>query len=72
MRFISQLENALIQKSNAENGITTSKYVRNKFDFFGIKTSERRQLLKAIWKERKKENKQEVAANTRPLEAFLF
>jgi uncharacterized FlgJ-related protein len=48
-----------LSKSNAENGITTSKYVRNKFDFFGIKLSERRQLLKQYGKkERKKENKQ--------------
>jgi 3-methyladenine DNA glycosylase AlkD len=68
MRFISQLENAFIEKSDAENAFAMSKYMRNKFDFFGIKTTERRQLLKVIWKE----NEQEVATNTRSLAALLF
>jgi 3-methyladenine DNA glycosylase AlkD len=68
MHFLSQLENAFIEKSNTENSIAMSKYMRNRFDFFGIKTPERRQLLKTIWKE----NEQEVAANARSLAALLF
>jgi len=42
--------------------------MRNKFDFFGIKTPKRRQLLKEIWKE----NEQEVATNVRSIATLLF
>ncbi|MFT5964193.1 MAG: 3-methyladenine DNA glycosylase AlkD [Flavobacterium sp.] len=45
-----------------------TKYIPNKFDFLGIKTTERRRLLKAILKE----NKQEFAANARLLATLLF
>jgi 3-methyladenine DNA glycosylase AlkD len=45
-----------------------TKYIPNKFDFLGIKTTERRRLLKAILKE----NKQEFAANARVLATLLF
>jgi hypothetical protein len=50
-----------LSKSNAENGITTSKYVRNKFDF-GIKLPNEDSCLKQYGKKerrrKKKENKQ--------------
>jgi 3-methyladenine DNA glycosylase AlkD len=45
-----------------------TKYIPNKFDFLGIKTTERRRLLKAILKE----NKQEFDANARLLATLLF
>lgn len=68
MGFITELESAFIEKSNAGNAFAMAKYMRNKFAFFGIKTTERRQLLKAI----RKDNKQEVAANSRALAMLLF
>jgi uncharacterized FlgJ-related protein len=51
-----------LSKSNAENGITTSKYVRNKFDFFGIKLPNEDSCLKQYGrkKEKRKKNKQKL------------
>ncbi|MGO4818832.1 DNA alkylation repair protein [Flavobacterium sp. W22_SRS_FP1] len=68
MPFIAQLENTFVEKSDAENAFAMAKYMRNKFDFFGIKTPKRRQLLKEIWKE----NEQEVATNIRSIATLLF
>jgi 3-methyladenine DNA glycosylase AlkD len=68
MGFLTELEYAFIEKSNTKNAFAMAKYMRNKFDFFGIKTTERRQLLKAIWKE----NEEEVSTNTRAIAVLLF
>jgi len=68
MLFITQLENTFIEKSDPENAFAMAKYMRNKFDFFGIKTPKRRQLLKEICKE----NEQEVATNIRSIATLLF
>jgi 3-methyladenine DNA glycosylase AlkD len=68
MLFIAQLENTFVEKSDAENAFAMAKYMRNKFDFFEIKTPKRRQLLKEIWKE----NEQEVATNVRSIATLLF
>lgn len=68
MGFITDLENAFQQNGNPENAFAMAKYMRNKFTFFGIKTTERRHLLRLIWKE----NKIEVNANSRALAALLF
>jgi len=68
MGVIRELENAFQENSNPENAFAMAKYMKNKFDFFGIKTTERRHLLKGIWKE----NKIEVTANPRALAVLLF
>lgn len=68
MGFVTELEKAFFDKSDPENAFAMAKYMRNKFDFFGIKTTPRRQLLKAVWKE----NEEEVAANPRALAVLLF
>ncbi len=68
MLFIAQLENTFVEKSDTENAFAMAKYIRNKFDFFGIKTPKRRQLFKEMYKE----NEQEVASNLRSLATLLF
>jgi 3-methyladenine DNA glycosylase AlkD len=45
-----------------------SKYMKNRFTFFGIKTTERRQLFKEVWKA----NKEEVAKNAREIAVALY
>jgi hypothetical protein len=61
-----------LSKSNAENGITTSKYIRNKFDFFGIKLPNE-DSLKTIWKKerKRKKNKQKLPL-TQAIRGFLI
>jgi 3-methyladenine DNA glycosylase AlkD len=68
MSFITDLENAFQENSNAENAFAMAKYMRNKFVFFGIKTPERRALFKAIYDD----DKIEVTANARALAVLLF
>lgn len=68
MSFISALETAFQENSNAENAFAMSKYMKNKFPFYGIKTTERRLLFKTIWKQ----NQQEVAENTRAIALELY
>ena len=68
MGFIVELENAFQENSDSENAFAMAKYMRNKFAFFGIKTTERRKLFKEIWKE----HKIEVTANPRALALLLF
>tara|TARA_R110000868_G_scaffold108031_1_gene295157 strand:+ start:3400 stop:4074 length:675 start_codon:yes stop_codon:yes gene_type:complete len=68
MSFISQLENTFQENSHAENAFAMAKYMKYKFIFFGIKTTERRRLFTEIWKE----NKTEVTANARAIAVILF
>lgn len=68
MRFIIELEKAFIEKNDSEKAFTMAKCMRNKFDFFGIKTTERRELFNEIWKK----NKQEVTSNARVIAVILF
>jgi len=68
MSFTQSLEKAFIENSNAENAIAMSKYMKNNFPFFGIKTEERRRILKAIWTE----NQNEVHENAREITLTLF
>ncbi|MBP6757703.1 MAG: DNA alkylation repair protein [Flavobacterium sp.] len=68
MPFIESLENAFLKNSHPENAEAMAKYMRNLFPFFGIKTEDRRQIFKTIWKE----NQQEVAENTREIAWKLF
>jgi 3-methyladenine DNA glycosylase AlkD len=68
MNFIPALEKAFTENSNAENAVAMSKYMKNNFIFFGIKTVERRQLFKNIWAE----NQKEVTDNPRETALFLY
>ena len=61
MSFIKSLETAFQKNSNPENTLAMAKYMRNHFQFFGIKTEDRRQIFKTVWKE----NLQEVSENPR-------
>jgi len=51
INFISSLEKAFTENSPPENAAAMSKYMRNHFSFFGIKTLESRSIVKTIWKE---------------------
>jgi 3-methyladenine DNA glycosylase AlkD len=68
MSFSNELEKSFNENSNAENAATMSKYMRSIFPFFGIKTVERRQVLKNLWKA----NQQEVSKNAREIALELF
>jgi 3-methyladenine DNA glycosylase AlkD len=68
MEFISQLETAYQENSNPENALPMAKYMKNKFPFYGIKTTERRLLFKTIWKQ----NQQEVSVNARTIALVLY
>ncbi len=68
MNFIASLEIAFQENSNAENAFAMSKYMKNNFPFFGIKTEERRRIFKAIWKE----NHKEVSEIPREIALELF
>jgi 3-methyladenine DNA glycosylase AlkD len=68
MSFSNELEKAFNENSNTENAVAMSKYMRTIFPFFGIKTAERRQILKKLWKT----NQQEVSQNSRQIALELF
>ncbi|OYX83190.1 MAG: hypothetical protein B7Y83_12310 [Flavobacteriales bacterium 32-34-25] len=68
MAFVNQLENAFEKISNAENALPMAKYMKNKFAFFGVKTTERRTVFKEIWKQ----NKAEVSKNARAIALELY
>ncbi|RKS94031.1 DNA-7-methylguanine glycosylase [Flavobacterium limicola] len=68
MNFILALENVFEANQNPENAFAMTKYMKNNFPFFGIKTEERRRIFKEIWKE----NKQEVTANARAIALELY
>jgi 3-methyladenine DNA glycosylase AlkD len=68
MNFILSLETVFKENKNAENAVAMSKYLRNKFAFFGIKTEERRRLFKSILKE----NTKEVSENPRAIALALY
>jgi len=68
MSFSNELEKAFYENSNTENAVAMSKYMKNNFKFFGIKTVERRQILKKLWKE----NQQIVSLKAREIALELF
>lgn len=68
MGFIEVLEKSLAEKYNSKNALAMAKYMRNHFSFFGIKTVDRRQVFKAIWKE----NQEEVLEYPREIALQLF
>ena len=60
MAFINQLETTFQTHENKENSLAMAKYMKNHFDFYGIKTTERRLLFKEIWNANKNEIKNDV------------
>lgn len=68
MSFISSLEKAFTDNSNTENAVAMSKYMKDNFPFFGIKTEERRQIFKSIWGK----NQKEVSDNPREIVSILY
>jgi 3-methyladenine DNA glycosylase AlkD len=68
MGFINELETAFHKYSNPENAVAMAKYMRNQFAFFGIKTEDRRRLLKTIWQE----NQEEVSNHPRETALTLY
>ena len=57
MNFITDLENSLRSNSNRETAIPMENYMKNNFDFLGIKTYERRSIFKANYEKYKTEIK---------------
>jgi 3-methyladenine DNA glycosylase AlkD len=68
MNFIEELEKELLQISNSEMAIPMEKYMKNKFSYLGIKTENRRAILKKLWKE----HKDEIQSNYRVIAWDLF
>jgi 3-methyladenine DNA glycosylase AlkD len=68
MPFIESLNNAFVENSNPENAFSMANYMRNHFIFFGIKTNDRREILKKIWSG----NQIEVSENSRKIALALF
>lgn len=68
MSFINELEIDFQKNSNTENAFAMAKYMRNNFQFFGIKTINRRSIFTAVWKE----NQKEVAENPRAIALELY
>ncbi|PJJ08159.1 DNA-7-methylguanine glycosylase [Flavobacterium sp. 1] len=68
MNFISSLEKAFKENGNAENAVAMSKYMKDNFSFYGIKTEKRRRIFKTVWAE----NQKEVFENTRETASLLF
>lgn len=66
--FIKDLESAFEKNRNNQNALAMSKYLKNRFPFFGIKTTERRLLFKDLWKK----NKAEVSADARNIALELY
>lgn len=63
MEFIKALENAFVSQSNAENALPMEQYMKNNFPFFGIKTVERRTILKSL----SLEFQEEIKSNSRSI-----
>ena len=68
MNFVTKLETAFKEKSNSENAFAMAKYMRNRFLFFGIKTDDRRQIFKTIYKE----NQEDVAKYPKEIAIELY
>ena len=68
MSFITDLETAFNKKRNPENAISMAKYMKNLFPFYGIKTVQRREIFKEVYKT----NKDELTQNFREIAWELF
>ncbi|MGA9638271.1 DNA alkylation repair protein [Flavobacterium sp.] len=68
MNFLLCLENTFKVYRNIDNTESMSKYMKNKFLFFGIKTPLRRRILSEICKD----NKNEIQLTPREIAKILF
>lgn len=66
--FIEDLSSLFSKHANAKNASHMKDYMRGKFEFYGIKTKERRVLLKQTIEQ----NKEELATNVRELTFKLY
>jgi len=66
--FIEDLTSHFSKHANAKNASHMKDYMRGKFEFYGIKTKERRVLLKKTIEQ----NKEELATNVRELTFKLY
>jgi len=66
--FIEDLTSLFSKHANAKNASHMKDYMRGKFEFYGIKTKERRVLLKQTIEQ----NKEELATNVRELTFKLY
>ena len=57
MNFITSLEKHFHQNTNRALAIPMENYMKNKFNYFGIKTEDRRAILKTNWDNHKDEIK---------------
>jgi 3-methyladenine DNA glycosylase AlkD len=62
MNFITNLEKDFHQNANRVLAIPMENYMKNKFNYFGIKTDERRAILKINWDNQKDEIKKNYRA----------
>lgn len=68
MTFITELENTFAASSNAENALAMAKYMKDLFPFYGIKTDERRAILKSVCKK----HQADIDSNARTIAWELF
>jgi 3-methyladenine DNA glycosylase AlkD len=68
MNFITELENTFAANAKAENALPMSKYMKDLFPFYGIKTDERRAILKSVCKK----HQAEINSNARTIAWELF
>ncbi len=68
MNFITNLEKDFQQNANRALAIPMENYMKNKFNYFGIKTNERRAILKTNWNN----HKDEIKINFRTIAWELF
>lgn len=54
MASVQWVENEFEKHRNLDNALHMAKYMRNQFDFYGIKIPERRSIYKDIRREAKK------------------
>jgi 3-methyladenine DNA glycosylase AlkD len=62
MNFITELENTFAANAKAENALPMAKYMKDLFPFYGIKTDERRAILKSVCKKHQTEIKSNIRA----------
>lgn len=50
LKYVSDIQTTLSKNSNSENALFMKKYMKNKFDFYGIKSPLRKELCKPFLK----------------------
>lgn len=68
MNFIQELEKELLAHRNPENAIKMEAYMKDNFPYLGIKTEQRRTILKQLWKI----HKSEIQSDFREISWSLF